>query len=369
MAATVLHVNTERGWRGGEAQTLALARGLESRGWRNLIVVQPGSPLGERSAAAGLRVVALPMRGDLDLGAARRLAAVIRSEGADLLHYHTAHAVSIGTLATLFAGRRPSVAARRVSFRLRSRFLGRLKYTFRVDRIVTVSEAIRSSLVRQGLAPGRIVVVHSGIDPERFATGDRGRFRDSLARRAEIPDGAILIGTAGHLAAHKGIDLFLEAAALVVEEIPEARFVIVGAGEDEERLRRLADRPGLRGRVVFTGFRDDMPDVYAGIDLFALASRSGEGSPAVIKEAMAAGVPLVSTALDGVEEIVEDGRNGLLTPRGNAPALGRALILLAADPALRARLSATARSRVREFTNEKMVERTEAVYRSLLDAA
>ncbi len=370
MPLTILHLNTERGWRGGEAQTLRLIRGLGDRGHHGLLVGQPGGELLERAAAAGIPGVPIPIRGELDFCAARRIADLVRRERVDLLHYHTAHAVALGTLASLFCGRRPAVATRRVSFRLRGRLLARIKYGWRVDRVVTVSAAIRLHLLAQGFDPNRVVVVHSGIDPGRFASGDRARFRSSLGSVAPtLPEDAFLVGTAAHLAAHKGIGLFLEAAALAAAELPQARFVVVGRGEEEGRLRRLAARLDLGDRVVFAGFRDDMPDVLAGLDLFVLSSLSGEGSPAVLKEAMAAGVPVAATALDGLEEIVEDGRHGLLSPPGNAPALGRSIVLLASDPGLRARLSAAARERVKEFTADRMVSLTEAVYRSVLEGS
>ena len=108
-----------------------------------------------------------------------------------------------------------------------------------------------------------------------------------------------------------------------------------------------------------------MPDVFAGLDLFVLSSISGEGSPAVLKEAMAAGVPLVAAGLEGVEEIVEDGLHGLLTPLGDATAMARAMVLLAQDRSLGQRFASAARERVREFTIERMVGRTEAIYRGL----
>jgi glycosyltransferase involved in cell wall biosynthesis len=364
-APIILHLNTETGWRGGEAQTLYLARGLEGRGCRSIIAAPPGSALLERAGAAGIETAAIPMRGELDLRAARAIAELVPGKRIALLHYHTAHAVGLGSLATLFCGRRTAVAARRLSFPLRSRLLGRLKYTWRVDRIIAVSDAIRRRLVARGIAPERIAVVHSGIETERFAHGDRARFRASIASRLPAGPGTVLIGTVGALAAHKGIDLFLEAAAVVAREMPAARFVIVGRGPDEERLRRLADRLGLAPRVLFAGFRDDIPDVFAGLDVFALSSLSGEGSPAVLKEAMAAGVPVAATSLDGVEEIVEDARHGLLTPPGDAPALARAIILLGSDAVLRSRLTSEARRRVAEFTVDRMVEGTVAVYRSL----
>jgi glycosyltransferase involved in cell wall biosynthesis len=361
---TVLHLNTETGWRGGEAQTLYLAAGLGRRGHRCLIVAPPGSALLERAATAGVQTAPLTMRGEWDLGAARRLADIVRRERVDLLHYHTAHAAGLGSFASLFAGRRRAVAARRVSFRVRGRLLGRLKYTFRIDRIIAVSEAIRRGLIAQGLGPERIVTIHSGIDPERFRGGDRTRFRAAATRLTGWPADAFLVGTAGHLAAHKGMDLFLAAAA-GAGAVPAARFVIVGRGEEEAALRRQAAALGLGDRVWFAGFRDDMPDVFAGLDLFVLASHSGEGSPAVLKEAMAAGVPLVATGLDGVREIVEDFAHGLLTPPGDAPALARAIMTLAGDQALRSRLVAGARSRVGEFTIEHMVDKTAAVYAQL----
>ena len=367
MPRTVLHLNTEAGWRGGEAQTLHLAEGLASRGWNSIVVAQPGSELARRASGRGLPVETVASRGEWDLGAAGRIARLIGRVRPDILHYHTAHAVALGTLSTLRSGRRRAVAARRVSFALRGRLAGRLKYSFRIDRIIAVSEGIRRGLIAQGLPADRVVTVHSGIDPARFAHGDRRRFRASLPDAAAWPPEAWWIGTAGHLAAHKGFDLFLEAAALAAADLPEARFVIAGGGEEEASLRRLVSRRGLSGRVVFAGFRDDMPDVLAGLDLFCLTSTSGEGSPAAVKEAMAAGVPLIASALDGVGEIVEDARHGLLTPPGDAPALARAMVTLSRDGALRERLAAEARRRVEAFTIDVMVERTEIVYGSLGD--
>ena len=365
--ATILHLNTETGWRGGEAQTLHLARGLRGLGHRCIVAGQPDGELLKRATAAGIGVAALPSRGELDLGAARHLARLLRDERVDLLHAHTAHAVSLATLATLFRGNRPAlVAARRLSFPLRSAFLGRIKYGFRMDRVIAVSEAIRRLLVRQGLDPRRVVTVHSGIDPGRFRQGDRRRLRESLRPLlGDEADSAFLVGTAGHLAEHKGMDVFLAAAADAAREMPEARFVVVGRGEAEAALRGAAARLGIADRVAFAGFREDMPDVFAGLDLFVLSSVSGEGSPAVLKEAMAAGTPLIATALDGIEEIVVDARHGLLVPPGNGPALARAMVLMARDPRLRARYSAAAQARVLDFTIERMVGGTEDVYRSI----
>ncbi len=363
---TVLHLNTESGWRGGEAQTLYLADGLRRRGHLSIVVAPPDAPLTRRATAAGIAVEPVPMRGEWDLRASRRIAEVVRDRRVDLLHYHTAHAVGLGTLASLRSGRRPAVAARRVSFGLRGFGLSRLKYTWRVDRIIAVSEAIRRGLIAQGIAASRVVTIHSGLDPHRFAQGNRTRFRTTLSTSVpDWPEDAWLVGSAGHLAAHKGMDLFLRACAQAAIDLPEARFVVVGGGKESSDLRALADRLGIAQRVHFAGFRDDMPDVLAGLDLFVLASTSGEGSPAVLKEALAAGLPVLASALDGVEEIIEDSLHGLLSPPGDAPALARGIVRMSRDGALRSRMVGAGRLRAVEFTIDRMVEHTAEVYATL----
>jgi glycosyltransferase involved in cell wall biosynthesis len=370
MPHSVLHLSTEQGWRGGEAQTLALSRGLVARGHRSRIAAPPQSALLSRASAAGVETAVIAAHGEWDVAAARRVARQCAALGATVLHCHTAHAAGLGTLATLFGVRPAIVASRRVSFGLRHPFFGRLKYSWRIARVIAVSEAIRRSLIAQGLDARRVVTVHSGIDPGRFEAGDRPRGREALlsaaARgatgRESWPAEAWLIGTAGHLAAHKGIDLFLAAAGIAATALPRARFVVIGDGEERRDLEARARQLGLGERVLFAGFRDDMPDLLKALDLFVLASHAGEGSPAVLKEAMAAGAPVAATALDGVEEIIEDGRHGLLTPPGDAEALARAMRTLTEDALLRARLVAAAGERVRDFTLDRMVEHTEAVY-------
>jgi len=361
----LLQLGTEPGWRGGEAQVLFLAEGLRRRGRRPVVAAPPGSALLERASEAGLETVPFAARGEWDLAAGRRLARLARGLPASLVHAHTAHAAGLCLLARPLGLRSRVVLARRVSFPLRPPGLGRLKYSLGVDRIVAVSEAIRRSLLAQGLAADRVVTVHSGIDAARFAAGRREPARGGLLRQGAFPAEAILVGTVGHLAAHKGIDRFLEAASILAATLPAARFVVVGEGKEGAALAEQARRAGLAGRVLFAGFRRDLPDLYAALDLFALASLSGEGSPAVLKEAMAAGVPVVATSLDGVEEIIEDPRHGLLTPPGDAAAMARALQRLAEDAPLRARVVEAGRRRAAEFSIERMVERTEAVYASV----
>ncbi|HZL98605.1 MAG TPA: glycosyltransferase, partial [Planctomycetota bacterium] len=169
----VLHVNTERTWRGGEQQVLYLMRGLQSAGVEQELLCQPEGVLATRAEQSGLPVWRRAMRGELDLPAAMAIARRIRTAGVDLVHMHTSHAHTLGVLAAALCGRRRpvTVVSRRVDFSIHKRRLldfSRQKYTWGVDRILCVSETIRKVLLADGLDACRLGVVHSGIDLSRF---------------------------------------------------------------------------------------------------------------------------------------------------------------------------------------------------------
>lgn len=361
---TILHLNTEASWRGGEAQTLMLARGLVERGHKSLLAVPRGSAIQRAGAQAGLTAVGLTMKGEFDPASIFGIAGILRETPVDVMHYHTSHAVTLGTLATLIAGRCPAVLTRRVSFSLRRNPFARFKYTFRVDHLIAVADSVRWVMIAEGIAPDRVSVIHSGIDLSRFgAPPDRAAFD----REMGLPPDTFLIGSVGHLAPHKGHGTLIDAAAKVAASMPQLRLLIIGEGSERARLEAKAAAGPLAGRAIFAGFRDDVPRLMAALDLFVLSSISGEGSPAVVKEAMACGVPVIATDLEGVREIVEDGRDALLVPAGDPDRLAAAIRRAVSDADLRRSLAAAGRARVKEFSSDRMVERTLEVYRQVLE--
>jgi glycosyltransferase involved in cell wall biosynthesis len=360
---SLLHVNTERGWRGGEAQTLLLARGLEERGHRCRLAVAPGSPLEQCARQEGIQSAPLAAQGELDPGAIIALARMLRRFRPDLVHYHTSHAVTLGTLASFFAGRRAAVATRRVSFPLSRNPLARIKYTFRLDRVIAVSEGIRETLATAGVPKERITVVHSAVDLRRFdpPPHDRQACRRELGYAEEV----FVVGCAGHLAEHKGHRVLVEAAGRL-GEFPGMQFLLIGKGEKEEELRKQIAGLGLDGKFRLVGFREGLESILPALDLLAFPSLSGEGSPAVLKEAMACGLPVVASAISGVEEVVRQGSEGLLVPPGDPAALAQAIRFFAADRERGLEFGGRGRERSREFRPERMVEMTEKVYREVL---
>ncbi|MBI5015082.1 MAG: glycosyltransferase family 4 protein [Deltaproteobacteria bacterium] len=357
----IVHVDTGRTWRGGQRQVWLLHRGLVERGVASLLLCTAGGELHRRTEATGLPVRGLPLRGEWDLASAVRIAREARRAGATHLHLHSAHAQTLGLLASRFAGMRRVLATRRVDFVPRDRLVNRWKYGSGISRFVAISAAIRDILVRFGVPAERIRLVPSGVDFTPPPEGGGAAVRRELS----VAPGQPLVGTIGALVDHKGQRYLVEAAALVLRERPEARFAIVGEGELRADLEARAEVLGLGDRLLFTGFRRDVPAVLDALDLFVLPSHL-EGLGTIVLDALAAGKPVVGTRAGGIPEMIEDGRHGLLVPPRDPPALAAAVLRLLGDPELGRRLAAEGRTRaLGSFSADAMVEGNLAVYREL----
>ena len=354
-----LHVDTARTWRGGQHQALLTVRGLRRRGERAALAAQPRGELFRRAAEGG-DLHALAPRGDLDLRAAWRLSRLVRDLAPDVIHAHDAHAIAVAALARTLAGRRaapPLIASRRVDFHVRGNAFSRWKYR-QVDRFICASSAIRDMLAADGVPAARTTVVHEGIDIDRIERVPRL----DLHREFDLPPGCPVAGNVAALVPHKGQRHLVDAAAQLVREIPDARVLIVGAGELAGALARQIRRLRLEGRVILTGFRSDVPSVLKGLDLFVMSSIT-EGLGTSVLDAMAAGLAVVGTRAGGIPESVVEGETGLLAPPGDAPAMARAMACLLRNTVERRAFGAAGRRRARAaFSAERMVGETAAVY-------
>ena len=357
-----LHIDGERTWRGGEQQALNLAAGLRDRGHGVVVACQPGSPMAERSRAAGLRCAEIRMRSEVDPVAVARLARLMRRESFDIIHMHTSHAHTLGCLAARLAGGPLCVVSRRVDFDIRRGMLSGWKYRHGVDRYIAISAAVRQVMIDGGVDAGRISVVHSGIDLARFDGVDAA----GLAEEFGLPASTVKIGNVAAMADHKGQRYLIEAVPLVAAEEPDTKFFIVGDGELKDDLRERAERLGVTDRIIFTGFRRDVPRLLAYFDVFVMSSHM-EGLCTSVMDALAMSKPVVASRAGGIPEIVEHERNGLLVPPKDPPALAAAIVRMIRDTELRHRLSGAARGRIeRHFSADAMVEGTLGAYRELM---
>ncbi|HYV85577.1 MAG TPA: glycosyltransferase [Patescibacteria group bacterium] len=242
-------------------------------------------------------------------------------------------------------------------------------------RVVVNADAIRNWLVGDGYRRDRIVVIRNGIDLSGFR-----RPRDARDVRHElgVPADAPLVVMISRLHELKGLDDFLDAAAILLERRPDLHFLVVGArfkthsGEPvrddayQRVLERQARRLGIADRVRFTGFRLDVPALLAASSVSVLPSLS-EGLSNTVLESMAAGIPVVTTGVGGTPEAVTDGETGLLVVPRDSPALARAIGRVLDDPDLARRLGQNARGRIeRQFSLEVMARATEDLYRNLV---
>jgi glycosyltransferase involved in cell wall biosynthesis len=355
-----LHIDTAQTWRGGQNQVLLTVNGLRAIGHQTMLVAHPSGELRKR-AAEGLELVPIASRSEIDLSAAWRLSRVIRRLGPDIVHAHDAHATAMAALAIPMAGsaaRLPAlVVSRRVDFHLRSHSFSRWKHR-QVDCFIAASDAIRKMLVADGVPAARTVTVHEGIDVERVQAAPAVNVHETFF----LPHHAPLVGNVAALVPHKGQRHLVEAAHLVVRDLPDARFVILGEGELREQLERQIRDYHLEKHVLLPGFRTDVLGCIKGFDLFAMSSIT-EGLGTSLLDAMACSRAIVATRAGGIPEIVDHGRTGVLVGVRDHASMAREIVRLLRDDDSRRRMGEAGLARVSErFTVERMVAETAAVY-------
>jgi L-malate glycosyltransferase len=360
-----LHVDTARTWRGGQNQVLLTVNGLRSIGERAALVAHPDGEL-RRRAAEGLDLIPIAPRTEMDLTAAWRFSRVIKRLAPDVIHAHDPHGVAMASLALSLGsstahGREPRlVASRRVDFHFKGNSFSRWKYR-QVDAFIAASEAIRQMLVADGVPAERTVTVHEGIDVDHVVAAPPVNVHEAFW----LPHQAPVVGNVAALVPHKGQRYLVDAAHLVVQDVPDARFIILGEGELRQHLEKQVHEHHLEKHVLLPGFRTDVLGCIKGFDLFVMSSVT-EGLGTSLLDAMACGRPIVATRAGGIPEIVEDGVNGALVPPRDAASLAAAIVRALKDEGWRRRTGEAGLARVRErFTVDRMVAETAAVYRRI----
>jgi L-malate glycosyltransferase len=354
-----LHIDTARTWRGGQNQVLLTVIGLREIGYRATLVAHPDGELRAR-AAEGLDLIPIAPRTEVDLSAAWRLSRVVKRLKPDVVHAHDPHAVAMASLALSFGASSPApalVASRRVDFHLKSNSFSRWKHR-QVDCFIAASEAIRRMLVGDGVPADRTVTVHEGIDVDHVLAAPAVNVHEAFW----LPHGAPVVGNVAALVPHKGHRHLIEAAHLVVREVPDARFIILGEGELREQLERQVREYQLEKHVLLPGFRTDVLGCLKGFDLFVMSSVT-EGLGTSLLDAMACSKAIVATQAGGMPEVVDEGRTGFLVAPRDHHAMAQAIIRLLIEEPLRRQMGEAGFARVRErFTVERMVVETAAVY-------
>jgi glycosyltransferase involved in cell wall biosynthesis len=316
---------------GGQLVALRLARAAGERGWEAVFVSPEEGGFVRLARSQGFRVVVVPLAERIDYRSFVRLLRALRAEQPDVLHTHVHFSLNtLGRVAGRLAGARVIAHMHIENVFRRGGLSRRLQIAFDnttarlCSAVVAVSESTGAALARQGYPRGRLVVVPNGVDPPTA----------SAQRPEGVPEHAPLLIEVARLAPVKGQRELIEALARLQRS--DAVAMLVGqdfeaGGAYRRELESRAAALGVAERVVFAGYRDDVPALLAASDVFVLPSRI-EGLPLTVLEAMAAGKPVVATRVGGTPEAVVDGETGLLVPPGDIDALAHALDALLGDP-------------------------------------
>jgi len=294
---------------------------------------------------------------------------------ADILH---SHAESANVMAMMLkAGFKPPIIIRTVHSE--DKHMGSMKplhrlmltdslYPLLFDVEIGVSRSIVHGLNRRWMSRllGRQAqYISNAIDLEKF--GNIQVDAQAKRRSLNVPADAMVIGTLGRLSQEKGYSFLIEAAAVVLEHLPQAFFLIVGDGQLRNSLVEQARRMAIDSRVVFTGPRSDIEELLACMDLLVSPSLT-EGLPTTIIESMACGVPVVATDIPGTRELIQDGVTGCLVPPANSHALAEAILTMLASASLREETAHRAGAAVKDFSIKAVARRYEALFQALLDS-
>jgi glycosyltransferase involved in cell wall biosynthesis/peptidoglycan/xylan/chitin deacetylase (PgdA/CDA1 family) len=357
---------------GGEKVLLDLTRGLMEKGHQLFVACPSRGPLTDVAKAEGAKPLVIPMRKTYSLPAIYRLYRILRKHKIDVIHSHGLLVNILSRVASYLANTPVSISTAHIPLHLRTGKQAQnvweklmIPYYLIVDtvtsflnhKVIAVSHAVKSDLMEQGVDPKRIVVVQNGLDTSRV-NGNSQSTRAKSDPHRNHP----IVGTIMRLSPQKDVPTFLRMASLVIREIPQARFIVVGDGEKRKEAQALADRLGLDTHVRFLGYRKDAQDILRTFDIFALSSL-WEGLPIVVLEAMAAEKPVVATAVDGVREVVEHGKTGLLVDPHRADLLANGVIELLKNPDRARTMGQRGRERLEKFFSIKRVVNTvEQIY-------
>jgi len=356
----VLHIETGRHVYGGPHQVLCLLKGLNALGINNVLVCAKGTPFARLVQQEDIACRAVPIAGDVDIPAIWRIRRIIVQEQPDIVHIHSRRGGdTLGALAG-HSARFPMVLSRRVD-NPESRVALRYKYPL-FEHIIAISGKIREILLAYGLDPERVTCVRDAVDFHHF----QGPRDDSWRAAYSLGPHHRLIGMMAQFIPRKGHRFLLQAFSHLHARFPKLRIVLFGKGPLKRDIERQANRLGIADKIVFAGFREDMPRLLPSLEVVAHPALR-EGLGVSLLQASSAGVPVVASNVGGIPEAIIDNVNGLLVPAADPAALASALSRVLGDRELAQRLGAKGPDIMRErFTPEVMVQGNLDVYEAVL---
>jgi glycosyltransferase involved in cell wall biosynthesis len=377
MKCNILYVIENIEFGGGERVFSQIIRGLDKERFGVFVASNPGGIYEKKLTEVGIKINPVRMTNRYNLGIISRLKKIIKTKDVRIVHsqggradFFARIAARIANVPIIISSMAMLVEGYDVSRSRKGLYVLIDRWTERwVNKFTVLSEAMRRSLIeRHKIPPENIVKIYNGIEIEEYnpdlkeIRNKKLEVRRELGLKNDVP----VIGAIGRLVWQKGFEYLIRAAPEVLKKCPEARFLIVGEGPLQNELILTSEKLNVADRIIFSGFRNDIKEILASIDVLAMPSLL-EGLPMVLLEAMAMAKPIVATRIDGITEVLENSKTGLLVPAKNSHALAEAIVGILDDKAKANFFGQNAREAAKEkFSVKKMVEQIESAYEKLL---
>lgn len=362
----ILHLDTEKTWRGGENQVRHLIQGLAN------LRVEQWAAAPENSVAFiekrwDCPILPLASSNPLDIRNLFRLRKWILAHKIQLIDAHTAKAHSLALNVSALVPEVKIVVHRRVNNMPSSHFFTRRKYlSENISQFVAISSAIAEVLKKYGVSQDKVSVVKSAVSGETYKQLNRQELRRKFFEKYNLPEKTVIIGNASALSVEKGYQTLLESIAILKNKTQNFQVFIAGEGDQKSSLEQRVKDLGLTQQVHFLGFIKNVPEFLSVLDILAIPSNN-EGLGTVILDAIFAGACPVGSRVGGIPEIILHEQTGLLMEPRDSETLSQHLLQLIENPVLKDKLASQARQHIQDkFSLESMVRGNFEVYQKIL---
>jgi glycosyltransferase involved in cell wall biosynthesis len=378
----VLHIINAIHFGGAEQVVLTITKSFDYRYIKPIVICFAKGLLIEKLSNEGIPHYLIPMKSKIDiLVPLIKTINLIKKKNIDIIHTHTVRSNLIGRFAAFFTRRKcithlHSPISRDFGDLRRGRLNEAIDRISRpiANRYIAVSYSLRKEMLQMGMPPHKIVTIHNALDLASFNSPVyTNNVKRSIREEYNIPNNSILLVLVALLRPRKGVEVIIKAMKLILKRLPMVYLFIVGNDDLSEkpdygnRLQRLTYQLGIKSNIIFTGFRDDVPNILRQCNLMVLPSLFGEGLPMVILEAMYLGVPVVASKVEGIPEVIEDEVNGFLVEPGAPEQLAKKIIKAIKSPDLLRQIKKEARRKIiDEMDGHAQSKKIEKVYREII---
>lgn len=359
----IMHIISPLSWRGGEQQAVYLYEELHKMGVHQVFVCPSGSITETYCKKNGFNYRALKKRSPIDFIFAKNMRKICVEENINLMHPHDSHAHTFTILSKVFYNNPANIILeRRVDFPISQNWFSRFKYNHAsIKKILCVSNAIVDVMRPDIKNPAKMQVIYEGIDLNKFDAGAQGILRAEY----NIPQERPIIANVAALAQQKDYFTFIDTVELLLKEGVDACFMGIGDGPQKAEIFAYAEKKGLKDKIVFTGFRTDIPKVLPEIDILLFSSET-EGLGTTILDAYAAGVPIVTTNAGGIPELIKHRETAYLAEVKNPQSLASGVLAVLNEAGLAQQFRENGKQHVQQFSNTETARKTLEVYKTVL---